>query len=172
MGNRQGGTEATPEEFKALAHPLRLRILRYCLHEARTNKDIADHFDKDPATTLHHVRQLVRTGFLEPQPVRSGARGAMEKPYLATRRSWDLHVSRPEDQVTEILAMVDAVRAELAEAGADGILEGARLGLKLSPDAVVELEARIRALVQEYVDRPDDPDGDRYGLFVNLHRLR
>lgn len=172
MGNRRSGTEATPEEFNALAHPLRLRILRFCLHDPRTNKEIADHFGKDPATTLHHVRQLVRTGFLEAQPVRTGTRGAMEKPYLATRRSWDLHVSRPEDRATELLAMIDAVRAELAEAGPDGCVEGARLGLKLAPAAAEELGARILALVQEYVDRPDDPDGDRYGLYVNLHRLR
>ena len=33
--------EATPEEFKAMAHPLRLRILRLCLHDPLTNKEIA-----------------------------------------------------------------------------------------------------------------------------------
>ena len=167
MGNR----EATPAEFKAMAHPVRLRILRLCLHEARTNKEIADRLGKDPATTLHHVRLLVDAGFLAAQPVRAGSRGALEKPYLATRKSWDLHVSRPEDQTTELLAVVDAFRAEVVEAGPDGWLAGARLGLKLSPEAAAELGDRIRALVQEYVDRPDDPDGEPHGLFVNLHRL-
>ena len=39
MGGRQrpGRREATPEELKAMAHPLRLRILRLCLHDALTN---------------------------------------------------------------------------------------------------------------------------------------
>src|ERR671910_2431241 len=88
--------EATPEEFQAMAHPLRLRILRFCLHEPHTNKEIAERFGKDPATTLHHVRLFVRTGFLVADPVRSGARGALEKPYRATGKTWVLSVSRPE----------------------------------------------------------------------------
>ena len=164
--------EATPEEFKAMAHPLRLRIIRLCLHDALTNKEIADHLGKDPATTLHHVRMLVRTGFLAAEPVRTGDRGALEKPYRSTGKSWILSVSRPEDQAVSLLASIDAVRAEVAELETDGSLAGARLGLKLSPDRAAELAERIEELVQDLANAPDDPTGDRYGLFVNLHKLR
>jgi DNA-binding transcriptional ArsR family regulator len=170
-GSGAGRRDATPEEFKAMAHPLRLRILRWCLHDARTNKEIADHFGKDPATTLHHVRLLVRTGFLVAEPARSGARGALEKPYRATGKTWNLSLSRPEDQSVEMLAIVDALRDELAEVGPDGVLAGARMGPKLTPARAAELADRIEALVQEYVDADDD-GGERYGLYVNLHRLR
>lgn len=164
--------EATPEEFKAMAHPLRLRILRYCLHEAFTNKEIAERFGKDPATTLHHVRLLVRTGFLVADEVRNGARGALEKPYRATGKTWLLAVPRPEDQAVEQLATIDAFRAEAAEAGPDGTLTGARLGFKLSPRRARQLTNRIERLVQAYAEAPDDADGERYGFFVNLHKLR
>jgi DNA-binding transcriptional ArsR family regulator len=164
--------EATAEEFKAMAHPLRLRILRWCLHEAHTNKEIADHFGKDPATTLHHVRLLVRTGFLVAEPVRAGQRGALEKPYRATGRTWNLALTRPEDQSVETLAVIDALREEVAEAGPDAILAGARMGLKLSDERAAELTDRIEDLVQEYASAPSDEDGRRYGLYVNLHRLR
>src|SRR5688572_24396906 len=95
---RPAQKEATPEEFRAMAHPLRLRIIRLCLHEARTNKELAEHLGKDPATTLYHVRLLVRTGFLRAEPVRTGDRGALEKPYRSTGKSWTLSVSRPEDK--------------------------------------------------------------------------
>src|SRR5712691_7975231 len=81
---------ATDEEAKALASSLRLRILRICLGEARTNKQIAQTLGRDPASILHHIRTLVRTGFLAPQDERRGARGAREIPYLATRKSWRL----------------------------------------------------------------------------------
>jgi DNA-binding transcriptional ArsR family regulator len=81
--------EATPEEFKALAHPLRLRILRLCLHDSLTNKQIADQLGKDPATVLHHVRLLVDTGFLAAETPRPGARGA-----LSTDSSQDFPVAR------------------------------------------------------------------------------
>lgn len=164
--------EATPEEFKAMAHPLRLRIIRLCLHEAQTNKEIAQKLGRDPATTLHHVRTLVRTGFLQPQRPRNGARGALEKPYLTTNKSWVLNVSRPEDQVESFLATVDALREEVVDAGPGAGVTSARLGLKLSDERRDELAERIRALVQDYAEAPDDPGGERYGFFVNLHRLR
>src|SRR5688572_19297630 len=102
-------TEATPEEFKAMAHPLRLRILRLCLHEPLTNKEIADRLGADPATTLHHVRMLLGTGFLAVEEVRTGARGALEKPYRATGKSWVLSVTRPEDRAAGELAVLDAL---------------------------------------------------------------
>src|SRR5947207_6510593 len=70
--------QATAAEAKALANPLRLRILRLCLDEALTNKELADRLDKDPGTLLHHVRTLVDTGFLAPDEVRSGTSGALE----------------------------------------------------------------------------------------------
>ena len=164
--------EATADEFKAMAHPLRLRILRWSLHEAHTNKEIADHFGKDPATTLHHVRLLVRTGFLVAEPVRAGLRGALEKPYRATGKTWNLSLSRPEDQSVEMLAILDALRDELSEAGPGAVLAGARLGLKLSEARAAELADRVEALVREYVEEPDDEEGARYGLYVNLHQLR
>ena len=163
---------ATAAEFKAMAHPLRLRILRLCLHESLTNKEIADHLGQDPATSLYHVRTLVRTGFLAPEPVRSGRRGALEKPYRATGKSWVLAVPRPEDQIVSVLAALDALRAELADAGPGGLVDNSRIGLQLSEDEAAELAARFDALVQDYAARPVTPGGSRYGLSYTLHRAR
>jgi predicted ArsR family transcriptional regulator len=167
--------EASPDEFKAMAHPLRLRILRSCLHEALTNKEIADRLDQDPATTLHHVRLLVRTGFLEAGETRTGARGSREKPYRATGKSWVLSVTDPSHTIRSELAVIDAVRAEVADAMAadpEHLLHNSRLGLRLNAERAAELERRLDELVNEYAAAPDDADGERYGLFTTLHRLR
>jgi DNA-binding transcriptional ArsR family regulator len=83
---------ATAAEAKALAHPLRMRILRLCLDQALTNKQLAEWLGKDPGTVLHHVRTLVRTGFLVAEEVRQGEKGALEKPYRSTGKSWTLSV--------------------------------------------------------------------------------
>lgn len=166
------GPEATAEEFKAMAHPLRLRILRLCLHEALTNKEIADRLHADPATTLHHVRLLLSTGFLAEEAVRSGSRGALEKPYRATGKSWVLRVSRPEDQAAGGRAVIDAVRDELADTDPADVLEYARLGVKLNEASLAELRSRIQSLLLELSTRDDDPDGAAYGFFVTLHRHR
>jgi DNA-binding transcriptional ArsR family regulator len=162
---------ATPAEFKAMAHPLRLRILRLCLHESLTNKELADRLGKPPATVLHHVRILTDSGFLRAERPRTGSRGALEKPYRATRKSWTLSVDdfpAPAREV-DFLAMIDAFRDELVASGPDSVRELSRLGLRLDDAAAEQLHERLMALLEEFAARPDDPAGRMYGLFVALH---
>ena len=123
--------EATPADLKALAHPLRMRILRLCLHESITNKQIAERLDLDPATSLYHVRQLAQNGFLDVEPVRTGKRGALEKPYRATGKSWSLSFPRADDHLSTLLAGLDAARTEVVTAGPDSVIFNTRAGLRL-----------------------------------------
>src|SRR3954468_3170188 len=162
--------QATPAEFKAMAHPLRLRILRLCLHDSMTNKELAQRLGKDPATVLHHVRMLVRAGFLAPEKVRSGARGALEKPYRATGKSWVLSAATPDEARAGQAAVLDALKAELLEAPPEAELEGARLGVQLSPAAVKRYAGRIERLIRDLAAEPDVADGERLGFYVTLHR--
>ena len=168
----EGKREATPDEARALANPLRLRILRLCLDEALTNKQVADALGKDPGSTLHHVRMLVDTGFLAPTEVRQGAKGALEKPYRATGKSWQLSVSDPDHRAGANLAMVDAFRDELAElADPDELVVLTRFANVLSDDSLAELATRLQALVEEFALR-HDPGGRPYAFFVGGHRRR
>src|SRR4051812_11245778 len=160
---------ATAEEAKALAHPLRLRILRLCLHESLTNKQIADALEKDPGTVLHHVRTLVDTGFLAAEDVRPGAKGALEKPYRATGKSWTVDVTDQFDPTAVILAGLDAFREEVLEAGGEAFATQFRLAVRLSQGDADELKARLSALGDEVAER-DDPSGESYGIYVGMHR--
>lgn len=153
---------ATDEEAKALASALRLRILRICLSEARTNQEIAAVLGRDPASVLHHTRTLVRTGFLQAQEERRGARGAREIPYLATRKSWQL------DAAAQNRSMLDAFLEELALAPAAEV-DSTRLGLRLPPGEMAEFQTRLRALLEEFAARPDDPTAPAWSLFVVVH---
>jgi predicted ArsR family transcriptional regulator len=162
---------ATPEEARALANPLRMRILRLCLDEALTNKQLAERLGRDPGTVLHHVRTLVATGFLVPEEVRQGEKGALEKPYRATGMSWTL--SLDEDLATETSAsqaMLEAFTAELEEAGPDAAIGFSRLALTLDKASQEELQRRVLAILDEFVDRADDPDGEPLGLVFAMHR--
>ncbi|WP_028280616.1 helix-turn-helix domain-containing protein [Arthrobacter sp. H5] len=162
---------ASAQEIKALAHPLRLRILRLCgLHEL-TNKQLADRLDQDPGTVLYHVRQLLSTGFLEPAEVRTGESGALEKPYRSTGRSWSLDTALDKAGPGGPLAPVEAFREELREAGPDALANLSRFVVHLSPDDVEDLTTRIYQVLSEYTDsdkqRPDQP---AYGGIFVLHR--
>jgi hypothetical protein len=137
--------QATDEEARALASALRLRIL-----------------GRDPASILHHIRTLVRTGFLEPQEERRGTRGAREIPYLATRKSWRL--STP---VTD-RAMLDTFLEEVGLVSAAD-LDMSRLGLRLPAADLAEFRQRLLDLLEEFASRPDDPAAAAWSLFVALH---
>lgn len=159
-------------EAKALAHPLRLRILRLCgLHEL-TNKQLADRLGQDPGTVLYHVRQLVNTGFLQQVPVRTGESGALEKPYRSTGRSWWLDSGLAGASADESLAPIEAFQEELREAGADSVEKMSRFVLHLSPDDAEELALRIVAVLDEYIETDDArlEHPAHGGIFV-VHRL-
>jgi DNA-binding transcriptional ArsR family regulator len=162
---------ATPEEARALAHPLRLRILRLCLDTALTNKQLSERLGKDPGTVLHHVRTLVATGFLAAEEVRQGQSGALEKPYRATGKSWTLDVGEEatgEAGATE--AMLEAFLAEFREGGSAAAGGWSRLALTLGQASLEELQDRLQALLDEFVDRSPEPVGEPYGMLVVIHR--
>jgi DNA-binding transcriptional ArsR family regulator len=157
---------ATRAEARALAHPLRLRIVRLCLDTPLTNRQLADRLSEEPATVLYHVRTLVRTGFLVAQAERRGRRGAREIPYRSTRKSWGLSF---EPDLAGHVAVLDAARAEIVEAGATSILELGRLGVRLGPDRLEDLRRRLMEIMSE-MSLADEPDGEPIGILLAVHR--
>jgi predicted ArsR family transcriptional regulator len=163
---------ATPEEAKALGHPLRQRIIRLCGTEERTNKQLAERLGRDPATVLHHVRQLVATGFLEPCEERPTPSGAVEKPYRSTGRSWTIDLGTDPNPASA--AMLDATRDELLAAGQDAVVTSARLVVRLPDDELEALAAKVSELVEEAHERSgplDDRSLPAYGTLFLVHRL-
>jgi predicted ArsR family transcriptional regulator len=160
--------DATPEEMRALGHPLRWRILRLTLDEPMTNKHMAERLQRDPGTVLHHVRELVRTGFLAAEDPRTGKRGAFERPYRATGKSWRVRL-QPSGGTT--VAIIDAVRDEVLEAGPDATISTVRLGVRLKPADIEAMRARLVELTDDFNGR-DDPDGIPVGILAVLHKRR
>ncbi|GEK22291.1 winged helix-turn-helix domain-containing protein [Cellulomonas xylanilytica] len=163
-------TEAAPQDTadadadaRALASTLRLRILRLCLDEALTNREIAERLDRNPATVLHHVRTLVDRGFLVAEPARRGTRGSREVPYKATGKSWRTPGGPGTSRVLirTFLEEVDLVDPKDVQA--------TRLGLRLDAAGFEELVARIGAVLHEFADRPPTPGGTPYSVFWAMH---
>lgn len=170
------GLEPTPQQVKAVASSLRLRILRLCNDRERTNKELADRLGRDPSTVLHHVRLLVDAGLLEPVGVRQSAGGALEKPYRSTGLSWRLRFERTiqdEDSSGEN-PLLAAFRQELAESGPDSLAEMTRFHLHMEDATLDEFVARAKALVEEFMvgDSTRRRSGaPGYGGLFGLHRL-
>ncbi|MFB8146386.1 ArsR/SmtB family transcription factor [Microbacterium sp. NPDC056003] len=165
---RVGGEMRPPTDpadearLRALSSPLRLRVLRLCAFESRTNKELAELLGVNPGTMLHHVRTLVQTGFLAAQPERVGAQGAREVPYRATGLSWRTPMPHRSRVLVEVfLQQIEGVEPEE--------LDTAWLGLKLNAEHKAELQQRIVDLLEEFKEREPDPDGEPYSLFTALH---
>lgn len=163
---------ATAREAKALAHPLRLRILRLCAQYELTNKQLADRLGSEPGTVFYHVRQLVDAGLLQQAAVRTGDSGALEKPYRSTGRSWWLDDPLADAEPDAALAPIEAFQDELREAGPGSVKTFARFTLHLSPEDVEALDRRILAILDEYIETDDQRlDQPALGGIIVLHRL-
>lgn len=162
---------ADEAEAKALASPLRLRILRLTLHEERTNQELADLLGLNPATVLHHVRTLVDTGFLVEQPRRRGARGSRERPYLASGKSFYVSTGEPLLTAEGHDVLLDTFLQEVAELP-PGSLDSTRLGFRLSPADVEDVRHRLSELIDDIAAMPSAPDGEAWSLYLGVHRER
>ncbi|WP_127473490.1 ArsR/SmtB family transcription factor [Microbacterium sulfonylureivorans] len=166
--NREAGVESAPDDpdaearLRALSSPLRLRVLRLCAFEPRTNKELAELLGLNPGTMLHHVRTLVQTGFLAAEPARAGAQGAREVPYRATGASWRAPLPERSRVLVEVfLQQIESVDPK--------DLHTAWLGLKLTDEHRDEFERRLHELLVEFKEREADADGETYSVFTAFH---
>jgi predicted ArsR family transcriptional regulator len=160
-------TERTEEEqatfmARALSSPLRLRVLRLCAFDARTNKELAELLGVNPGTMLHHVRTLVEAGMLRAEEARTGTRGAREVPYRATGLSW--HTPFPSQSVV----LIETMRQQLEGVDPEEV-QVTWLGLRLNAAHRDELDRRIHELVTEFKERGPDADGDAASLVIVTH---
>ena len=158
MTDREADADA-----RALASVLRMRILRLCLDEPLTNKQIAERLGVPPANTYHHVRTLARRGFLAAQPERQGVRGAREVPYLATGKSWKTPLGPGGGRI-----LIETFLEEVALADPEKV-DIARLGLRIGPKRQERLRELLHGLFEELKDWPAEPDGEPLSLFLAVH---
>ena len=91
-----GAPPLTPSaaELRALAHPLRLRLMELFAETPRTTKQVADLLGEPPTRLYHHVAALERAGLLHLKETRRN-RGTTEKWFEATSRMTTMSDVRP-----------------------------------------------------------------------------
>lgn len=156
---------ATPAEVKALASPIRLRILRYTLSEPLTNRQLAQRLGISAASSLYHVRTLTAVGMLEADERRARPAGGFEIPYRSTGRSWQLELT---DEQRPTGAMVRAFTDEIAEVDPTDVPNVIRWSSQMTERRRVQLVGRLKALLDEF--STDDADGEPWSVFIAVHR--
>ncbi|MGP3978158.1 ArsR/SmtB family transcription factor [Streptomyces sp. 8N114] len=129
VGDEARHTVSDPASLKALAHPLRLKILRRLgTSGPATATTLAAVLDENTGTLSYHLRQLERAGFIEDDPDRSA--NGRERWWRGVR---GLDVRRPPQ--AELTAAERAVLGELDRLRMEEDLELARRYALEHPEA-------------------------------------
>jgi DNA-binding transcriptional ArsR family regulator len=164
-------TITTAQQFKAVADPVRSRILGIIQNQPATAKQIADRLGIWPGAAGHHLHVLEAAGLAQVAAKRL-VRGIVAKYYTRTARifSYDMPREVTGGVSTSVEIMTAAVN-ELAETQGEGderCLQVSFPHARLSPERARVYEARLSALVEDLLHEPTDVDGAIYGVAVAL----
>ena len=151
-------TVSTPEQFKALGHPMRHRLLFAIGQGELTISQLAAVLNSNKGNVAHHLKVLVDAGLVKPARTRT-VRGGTEQYYRRSSRRLEY------DDASTTEAAFRAIAAEIAAAEAEPLLV-LRI-LRLTSQHVARLRAKLDELADEAGDADDQP---RYGLLLGLYR--
>ena len=162
----------TPRQMKALADPIRHRILGIIQSRPATAKQIADRLKMPPGTIGHHLQVLESAGLAQ-VVARRLVRGIVAKYYTRTARIFTYNF--PDVVTGKIPALVrfltDA-RDELAETLVDGVpdvlVKTAFPHTRLTAERHAYFERRLMELVEEFIAEPPTDEGTVFSLSVAL----
>ncbi|MEV4943421.1 ArsR/SmtB family transcription factor [Streptomyces zaomyceticus] len=150
-----------PEQFAALGHPLRQRLLFALGHRPATAGRLAAQLDAKKGNVAHHLKVLREAGLVHIAETRR-VRGGTEQYYQRTAR----HMIVAEPQAAGTAAMLAAVAQELGRSPADTHLTLRHL--RLSPAKAAELGRALTRLVDEAEESAEDQP--LHGVLVTLYQ--
>jgi DNA-binding transcriptional ArsR family regulator len=148
----------SPEQHRALAHPLRHRLLMALGAGPATVSQLARSLDVRKGSVAHHLAVLRTAGLVEPGEQRA-VRGGTEQYFVRTVR----RIIGPHDP-GESAALVAAVASDLAAAPGDPLLHVR--SLRLTAAAAARLRETLDALVSDLEEA--GPRSARHTVLVTL----
>ncbi|WUH89615.1 winged helix-turn-helix domain-containing protein [Streptomyces sp. NBC_00433] len=157
------GSGASPPRWrgvhKALADPLRIRLLEALWEMPRSARELADHADLPADRLYYHLGQLERAGLIEIAEYRPLARGKVERVYAPAVAEPPGDAASPEEMVGFLGSMLDATRADISaayrskEAGGRREVDLHRGAVRLTDEALAELRGHIERLATRFGER-------------------
>ena len=149
----------SPEQFKALGHPLRHRLVNVLRQRPATLSQLAAALESTKGTVGYHVKVLHDAGLLRPSQTRT-VRGGTEQYFELVATGF-----RPElPGAGAARFLLDTARAELAPGGPE---QTVLTHIRLTEDEADALIETLAALAHE----PRGDEGEAYGLLLSLFRI-
>lgn len=149
---------ATPQQFKALGHPMRHRLLFALGQGEATISQLAVTLRSNKGNVAHHLKVLTDAGLALPAGTRQ-VRGGTERYYRRAHRALQFH----DAAITQVA--FSAIAAEIAAAEPEPFL--ILRTLRLNPRHAEQIASSLRDLADQEDDADDDP---RYGLLLGLYQ--
>ena len=158
----------TTQQMKALADPIRHRILGIIQSRPATAKQIADRLKMPPGTIGHHLQVLESAG-LAKVVARRMVRGIVAKYYTRTARIFTYNFPAVvTGKIPALVRFLTDARDELAEALEDGVqdtlVKTAFPHARLTAERQRYYERRLMELVDEFIAEPATGDGTVFSL--------
>jgi DNA-binding transcriptional ArsR family regulator len=151
---------------KALADPLRIRLVEVLWETPRSAAELAECFSLPADRLYYHLGQLERAGLIEVVEYRRLPRGKVERVYAPAQIEPPGDAADAEEMVAFLGSVLDATRADIAAAyrakqeGRRREVDVHRGAVRLTEHALAELRGRIEELVRTYTEKPDQPADD------------
>jgi DNA-binding transcriptional ArsR family regulator len=155
---------STAEQYAALGHPMRLRLMFALGQQPATTSQLAAALGTNKGNVAHHLKILCDAGLVRPAHERQ-VRGGTERYFQRAARRFDFEGEAAAGQT--VLAM-HTVAEDMAASSVEPyvILRHVRL----SPAQVEELTAGLDRLAAELPEADDTQP--RYGLVLGLYQHR
>jgi DNA-binding transcriptional ArsR family regulator len=143
---------------KALADPLRIRLLEWLFEAPRSARQLADCAGLPADRLYYHLGQLERAGLIEVAEYRPLARGKVERVYAPAETEPPGDDADPEELAAFLRSMLEATAMDITAAsraklaGRRREIDLHRGTLRLTDEALAELRGHIEQLSARFAD--------------------
>jgi DNA-binding transcriptional ArsR family regulator len=161
---------------KALADPLRIRLLEWLFEAPRSARQLADYAGLPADRLYYHLGQLEQAGLIEVAEYRRLARGKVERVYAPAETEPPGDDADPEETAAFLGAMLQATAMDITaayqarRAGRRREVDLHRSALRLTDQALAELRGHIEQLAARFAD--PGADGTRTRVVLALVDLQ
>lgn len=162
---------------KALADPLRIRVLEWVAEAPRSARELADLAGLAADRLYYHLAQLEQAKLIEIVEYRPLPRGKVERVYAPVQTEPPVGDADPEEtaaflgSVLQATAMDISAACQARKAGHRREIDLHRGAVRLTDEALAELRGHIGQLAARFADSQADAEGagnDRGGTWTRV----
>jgi len=145
---------------KALADPLRIRLVEWLMERPRSARELADCTGLPADRLYYHLGQLEQAGLIEVAEYRRLARGKAERVYAAAEAEPPGDDASPQETAAFLGSVLEATAMDITAAfqakqtGHRREVDVTRAALRLTDEALAELRGHLSQLATRFAE-PD-----------------